>query len=287
MAAYGTVIVAVVVLVTLADTPVERLRDLDTYYANTPYAREMILLYLLGHSAATTVMCVLCVKWARQVNGLLRTGLRLILLGSLLDVVGFQAAKYAALVARWAGGDLDFLSTIVAPPMASLGALSCSAGYVLPQLVPAAVAHWRSLGDYRALGPLWAQVRFASTAPKPYASFWQLPQERLHWREVSIHDALLALAPSFDDRVREAAYGTALRGGAGPREASRGAEAAMLADAARRAAARQEPPGLPSSYRLRATRTSGTDALVELARALTHSPVVAAVRDGTVRTSHG
>jgi hypothetical protein len=287
MAAYGTVIVAVVVLFTLADTPVERLRDLDTYYANTPYAREMILLYLLGHSAATTVMCVLCVKWARKVTGLLRTGLRLILLGSLLDVVGFQAAKYAALVARWAGGDLDFLSTIVAPPMASLGALSCSAGYVLPQLVPAAVAHWRSLGDYRALGPLWAQVRFASTAPKPYASFWQLPQERLHWREVSIHDALLALAPYFDDRVREAAYGTALRGGAGPREASTVAEAAMLADAARRAAARQEPPGLPSSYRLRATRTSGTDALVELARALTHSPVVAAVRDGTVRTSHG
>ncbi len=37
---YAGVIVALWVLFALADVPVERLRDLDTYYANTPFMRE-------------------------------------------------------------------------------------------------------------------------------------------------------------------------------------------------------------------------------------------------------
>ncbi len=122
MAAYGALIIAIVVLFALADPSTERLTDLDTYYANTPYMREMIVLYLLGHSAATLAMCTVCVSWAREVTGLLRTGLQLILVGTLLDVVGFQLVKYTAVVARWSGHDLDFLSTGVAPPMASLAA---------------------------------------------------------------------------------------------------------------------------------------------------------------------
>jgi hypothetical protein len=249
--------------------------------------REMILLYLLGHSAATLVMCAVCLKWGREVTGLLRTGLRLILVGALLDVVGFQLAKYTAVVARWSGHDLDFLSTDVAPPMASLAALTCSAGYVLPRVLPSAVAHWHGLRDYRRLGPLWLLVRFVSTAPKPPASWWQLPQERLQWREVSIHDALLALAPYFDDRVRERARDAALRAGRSAHEARLAAEAAMLADAALRAAAREEPLDSPSTYRLHATEVSGTGELVALARALASAPAGTAVREGTVKTSHG
>ncbi|MDN0194425.1 MAB_1171c family putative transporter [Streptomyces sp. S.PNR 29] len=287
IAAYGLLIVAIVVLFVRADAHTERLTDLDTYYANTPYMREMILLYLLGHSAATLVMCAVCLKWAREVTGLLRTGLRLILLGAALDVVGFQFAKYTAVMARWAGHDLDFLSTSVAPPMASLGALICSAGFVLPRLLPTAVAHWRGLRDYRRLGPLWLLVRFASTAPKPPAAWWQLPQARLQWREVSIHDALLALAPYFDDKVRERARDAALRAGRSAHEARLAAEAVMLADAARRAAAREEPADGPSTYRLHATEVCGTSGLVELAQALALSPAATAVREGTVKASHG
>ncbi|MET8243103.1 MAB_1171c family putative transporter [Streptomyces sp. NPDC005202] len=287
VAAYGPLIVAVVVLFALADARTERLTDLDTYYANTPYLREMILLYLIGHSAATLMMCALCVKWSREVTGLLRTGLRLILAGLLLDVVGFQLTKYTAVVARWSGHDLDLLSTTVAPPMASLGALLCSAGFVLPRLLPAAVAHGHSLRDYRRLRPLWARVRFASTAPKPPSSWWQLPQARLHWREVSIHDALLALAPYFDDRVRERALDAALRAGRTAHEARIAAEAVMLADAARRAAAGEEPLRTPSGHRLHATEVSGTSGLVQLAQALARSPAVTTLSEGTVRTSHG
>ncbi|MFF9812359.1 MAB_1171c family putative transporter [Streptomyces sp. NPDC014006] len=285
VAAYGAVIVAIVVLFALADARTERLTDLDTYYATTPGLREMILLYLLGHSAAMLAMCAVCVKWGREVTGLLRAGLRLILTGALLDLLGFQAAKYAAVVARWSGHDLDFLSTTVAPPMASLGALICSAGFVLPRLLPAVVAQWRGYGENRTLRPLWTAVRFASTAPKPQARWWWLPQERLRWREVSIHDALLALAPYFDERVRLRALDEALRAGRSAHRARIDAEAAMLAAATRRAAAQEPPLDAPSPYRLHATEVPGTSGLVELARALSRSPLDTGWRAGTVRAA--
>ncbi|MGY4976273.1 MAB_1171c family putative transporter [Streptomyces sp. 900105755] len=287
MAAYGALIVAIVVLFTLAGPKTERLTDLDTYYANTPYMREMIVLYLLGHSAATLVMCAVCVTWSREVTGLLRTGLRLILTGILLDVVGFQLAKYTALVARWSGHDLDFLSTSVAPPMASLGALTCSLGFVLPRLLPVALACRRDLDDLRGLGPLWSEVRFASLAPKPPMAVWQPPRVRLHWREVSIHDGLLALAPYFDDGVRERARDAALHEGRSAHEARVAAEAAMVSDAARRAAAHEEPRTTPSTYRLHATEVAGPGGLVELAQALTRSRLTATVPEGTVRATPG
>ncbi|MEU9349719.1 MAB_1171c family putative transporter [Streptomyces griseoloalbus] len=285
MAAYGLLVVAIVVLFSLAEADTERLTDLDTYYANTPFMREMILLYLIGHSAAMLVMCAVCVKWGREVGGLLRAGLRLILLGALLDVVGFQLAKYTAIVARWTGHDLDFLSTTLAPPMASLAALLCSAGFVLPRLLPSALAQWRGLGDYRRLAPLWSLVRSVSTAPKPPTGWWQLPQARLQWREVSIHDALLALAPYFDHRVRERVRDAALRAGHSPHQARLAAEAAMLADAARRAAAREEPPETTGTYRLHATEVSGTGGLVELAQALHRPPAAPAAPGGAVPPS--
>ncbi|MER6219089.1 MAB_1171c family putative transporter [Streptomyces sp900105755] len=287
MAAYGALIVAIVVLFTLAGPKTERLTDLDTYYANTPYMREMIVLYLLGHSAATLVMCAVCVTWSREVTGLLRTGLRLILTGILLDVVGFQLAKYTALVARWSGHDLDFLSTSVAPPMASLGALTCSLGFVLPRLLPVALACRRDLDDLRGLGPLWSEVRFASLAPKPPMAVWQPPRVRLHWREVSIHDGLLALAPYFDDGVRERARDAALHEGRSAHEARVAAEAAMVSDAARRAAAHEAPRTTPSTYRLHATEVAGPGGLVELAQALTRSRLTATVPEGTVRATPG
>ncbi|MEU6353809.1 MAB_1171c family putative transporter [Streptomyces sp. NPDC047072] len=283
VAVYAPLVVAVVVLFALADARTERLTDLDTYYADTPYMREMIVLYLLGHTAAITTLSWMCLKWGREVTGLLRTGLRLIVAGAMLDLVGFQLTKYTAVVARWTGHDLDFLSTGVAPPMASLAALICSAGFVLPRLLPAAVGHWRGLRDYRSLAPLWSRVGFVSTAPKPPASWWQLPQERLHWREVAIHDALLALAPYFDDRVRERALAAARGEGRSPHEARIVSEAAMLTAAARRAAAREQPVETPSTHRLHATEISGAAGLVELARVLGRTPAVDTVREGTVR----
>ncbi|MET8824855.1 MAB_1171c family putative transporter [Streptomyces sp. NPDC004610] len=285
--AYGALIVAIVVLFVLAETGTERLADLDTYYATTPFMREVIVLYLAGHTVATVVMAVLCWKWQREVTGLLRTGLRLIVASSVLDLLGFQLTKYTAVAARWAGADLDFLSTAVAPPMAALAALISSAGYTLPRLLPPLRAHWRCLGDHRRLRPLWSRVGFVSTAPKPPSGWWQSPRQRLHWREVAIHDALLALAPYFDDLVRERARDSATGTGRTPHGARMAAEAAMVTDAARRAAAREQPLDPPSTYRLYATEVSDSSGLVELAHAMRYSPVSALAREGTVRTSHG
>ncbi|MFE4666658.1 MAB_1171c family putative transporter [Streptomyces sp. NPDC056716] len=285
--AYGALIVVIVVLFVHADADVERLADLDTYYATTPFMREMTVLYLVGHSVSTVVMCALCLKWLREVTGLLRAGLLLIMAGSAVDLVGFQLAKYTAVAARWAGGDLDFLSTSVAPPMASLAALLCSAGFTLPRLLPPARAHWRCLGDHRRLRPLWTRVRSVSVAPLPPGGWWQSPRQRLHWREVAIHDALLALAPYFDDSVRERVRDTAVRAGRPAHEARMTAEAAMLTDAARRAAAGEQPLEPPSTYRLYATEVCDSSGLVELAHAVRQSPVSDTACEGTVRTSHG
>ncbi|MFJ2903252.1 MAB_1171c family putative transporter [Streptomyces sp. NPDC087212] len=288
VAAYGLLIVVLITLFLCGDARTERLRDLDTYYARTPYLREMIVLYLLGHTAATALLCAQCLKWGREVSGLLATGLRLILAGIALDVVGFQLTKYTAVVARWTGHDLDVLSTEVAPPLASLAGLVFATGFVLPRLLPLAVVHWRSVGDYRRLGPLWCRVRFASTAPEPPVSWLQTPLERLRWREVSIHDALLALAPYFDDTVRSHAQAAALAAGHGPHRARVAAEAAMLADATRRAAAHEVPPGpAPVPYRLHATEVTGPGGLVELARELAAAPGPDTSGEGTVSASSG
>ncbi|MFE2536877.1 MAB_1171c family putative transporter [Streptomyces sp. NPDC059371] len=287
IAVYGALIIAIIVLFSLADAHTERLQDLDTYYANTPYMREMIVLYLLGHGICTVVMGVVCLRWMRQVTGPLRTGLRLIIVGLLLDLVGFEIAKITAVVARWMGHDLDFLSTTLAPPVVSLGALACSIGFVLPRLLPPTITHWRSLGEYRSLTPLWLEVGHAATTPKPSPSRWELPHARLQWREVSIHDALLALAPRFRNDVHQVALTRALSEGHPPCEARVIAEAAMLAEAARHADAPEDeaPLAEPGGCRLRTVDANGgTRGLLDLAQAL-QSPVVAAARLGSVPAS--
>lgn len=62
-AGYAVVIVALVVLFALGDAPVERLRDFDTYYARTPYLRELIVLYLTAMTVAGLAMTALCWRW--------------------------------------------------------------------------------------------------------------------------------------------------------------------------------------------------------------------------------
>ncbi|GLX48476.1 hypothetical protein Shyhy01_14260 [Streptomyces hygroscopicus subsp. hygroscopicus] len=284
---YSLVIVAVITLFALAHAPVERLRDLDTYYANTPYMREMIVLYLVGHGACALITIYVGLRWSREVTGILRVGLRLIMAGLAVDVLGFEGAKLTAVAARWTGHDLDRLSTGLAPRAAALGALLCAAGFVLPRLLPATLAQWHSIWDYRALGPLWAELRNVPTAPKPAPPRWQLPRGRLYYRELRILDALLALQSRCDGRVRETAYRQARGQGSPPGEAHFIAAAAMVADAAHQAgrprpAERPEPEG---GSRLHTALFSDTRELVRLARALADSPVVRAAREGAAGTA--
>jgi len=261
IAVYGALIVAINLLFVLAHADTERLRDLDTYYANTPYMREMIVLYLMGHLASTIVLSVVCLKWARdEVTGLLRIGLRLILSGLLLDVIGFELTKVTAVIARWCGYNLDFLSTTVAPPAASVGALIYSAGFVLPRLA-SAVSERQCLTSYRALLPLWATLKDITSTPRSVQR-WQLPSSRLYLLEAQIHDALLDLTAHFDRSVGEAAYRAALETGKSPEEARIASEKALVIDgilrASGQAAGAADPP---DEFRL-------TVDLVELAQSV-------------------
>ncbi|MEY7980841.1 hypothetical protein AB8O53_31570, partial [Streptomyces pilosus] len=77
----------------------------------------------------------------------------------------------------------------------------------------------------------------------------------------------------------------ALRAGRSPHGARLTAEAAMVADAARRAAAGEEPPESAGTYRLHATEVLGTGGLVELAQALHRSSAPDSTPDGAVPSS--
>ncbi|MFE2147686.1 hypothetical protein ACFXA3_39180, partial [Streptomyces sp. NPDC059456] len=112
MLGYAGVVVVLVALFLLGETPVERLRDFDTYYANTPYIQQMIALYLTAHLVAAVVMVAMCWRWSLQVHGWLRIGLMIIVSGYVFNL-SYDATKISAVVARWAGHDLDDLSTYI------------------------------------------------------------------------------------------------------------------------------------------------------------------------------
>ncbi|UQX03874.1 MAB_1171c family putative transporter [Streptomyces sp. RerS4] len=278
---FGAVSVAIVVLFAVGDAPVERLRDLDTYYANTPWLREMIVCYLVAHMAGSTALTLLSLKWLLRLDhGMrpLRSGLALLMLGGVLDL-GYVVAKWAAIGARWAGHDWDDLSTYVAPPLASAAALLMGAGFVVP--MAGGSATWRDFAQYRRLRPLWKALRaFASLSVTTVPLTWWSPIGiRLIHRESVIDDGLLALAGWFDPEVRSAAYAAARRQGLAEAAASVVADAAMLAAACRLRAAGHGPPTPPvtgdgSPYGL------AGHPLTALARAFHRSPVVAAALRG-------
>ncbi|MET9610594.1 MAB_1171c family putative transporter [Streptomyces sp. NPDC006512] len=285
--AFGAVSALIVTLFVIGDAPVERLRDLDTYYANTPWLREMIVLYLVSHTVGSTALSVLCLKWTLRVDPALRSlrsGLALLMLGGLMDL-GYLAAKWAAVGARWAGHDWDVLSTYVAPPLASAAALLVGSGFLVPMLGGSAL--WRDYSQYRRLRPLWKALRgFAARSVTTVPLTWWSPIGiRLIHRESVIDDGLLALAGWFDPGVRSLAYGAARAQGLDERAAAVVADAAMLAAACRHRAAAERagtegPPAVsgPDGPDGPAPHGLGGQPLAPLARAFRTSPVVAAAR---------
>ncbi|WP_053725651.1 MAB_1171c family putative transporter [Streptomyces sp. WM6378] len=243
LAAYALVIIALFTLFALGDASEERLRDLDTYYANTPYIREMIVLYLVAHSIASLVTTVLCWKWSVRVHGWLRTGLVLIVSGYLLNLV-FDVLKFGAVGARWSGHDWDWLSTNAAPPVASVSALLVAAGFLVPLIGPRLSHTRQSWSAYRKLGPLWRALHAEPTAAAGSVrmAWWSPAELRLTYREAGILDGVLSLAPYFDLAVHTAAKSAAVCAGADPRRAKAVADAAMIAAAL--TARADDPEGL-------------------------------------------
>lgn len=280
ISAYAVVTVLLAVLFVLGEAPVERLRDFDTYYATTPFIREMIVLYLLAHTVGSVVLTVLCWRWLRQVDGSLRTGLALIVLGGLLDV-GYLTTKFAAVFARWSGRDWDYLSTYLAPPLASAAALMVGAGFIFPLMGQRASSTWRTYRQYRLLRPLWLELQGStqSWAATMKIAWWAPVELRKSHREAAIHDGLLNIAPYFSNSVRSEAFDAAISQGIDRERAAMVAEAAMIASACRAHAAahRSKAPPAKQHDALRLEYTGESDSLVSLSRTL-GSPIIAAAR---------
>lgn len=290
---YGAVIVALLVLFLLGDAPVERLRDFDTYYADEPFIREMIVLYLGALAVAGVAMNVMCGRWALQVQGRLRAGL-LIIVGGHLFNLAYLTAKFIAVIARWNGANLDYLSSDSAPALASVGAQISAVGFCFPPACRRVGDTWSTWSTYRRLGPLWRELRPVS----PHAgramriSWWSPAELQVTQRESDIHDGMLSLYPYFDAGLRADAYHAALATGCDPAEAQAEADAAMVTAAvgartadpqgrvvnsAEAADASALSPPAAASYASRSTE--GPRDLVRMSLALRRSPVVAAARE--------
>ncbi|MGW6947822.1 MAB_1171c family putative transporter [Streptomyces xanthophaeus] len=277
--AYSIVIVALVALFALGETPVERLRDFDTYYANTPYIGMMITLYLLAHHVAAVVMVVLCWRWSLQVRGWLRVGLVIIVSGYIFNLT-YDATKMTAVVARWLGNDLDGLSTYAAPPLASLGALISAIGFVVPLVCQRLSDNWHTWTTYRRLGTLWHEMQISapSGTPSVQMSWWTAGELRVIQRESDIHDGFLHLGPYFDTRHRDDAYASAVAAGADEETARAVADAAMVAAAVQARSADPEGRVIVASEETVLDTADGPRDLLRISHALRHSPVVASVR---------
>ncbi|UUU21818.1 MAB_1171c family putative transporter [Streptomyces sp. DSM 40750] len=238
---YSAVIVVLWVLFALADVPHERLRDLDTYYATTPFMREEILLYLVAHTVACLITYRLIRNWVRA-DGLdrwLRGGLKALGIGYALNLL-YDASKLTALVARWAGHDLDWLSTHVAPPVVAVAAIFIAVGFILPHGGQYLNDRWRVRESHRRLRPLYLLTRTVDDSRVPFA-LRATPELRLTRRETFIRDALLRLTRHLDEDLRRRAYDAALDLGHEPGRAKALAAAVAIRDAV--AARRRAPDG--------------------------------------------
>ncbi|MFH9062861.1 MAB_1171c family putative transporter [Streptomyces coeruleorubidus] len=242
--AYTAVVVALWVLFWLADVPVERRRDLDTYYANTPFMREEILLYLLAHTVACSVTARLIWNWVRTdgLDAWLRWGLRFLGVGYATNLL-FDVTKLTAVVARMTGRDLDWLSTYVAPSAACLSATMVAIGFIIPHGGQYLHERWRIRLAHWQLRPLYLLLRTVNGGGAPFTPR-ATGELRLIRRETYIRDVLLQLSRHLDEELRERSYDAALGLGFEPGRAKALAAAVTILDAV---AARERAPQTDSA----------------------------------------
>jgi hypothetical protein len=274
--AYAGVVVALWALFWLANVPVERRQDLDTYYANTPFMREEILLYLLAHTVACSVTARLIWNWVRTegLDAWLRWGLRFLGVGYATNLL-FDAAKLTAVIARLTGNDLDWLSTYLAPSAACLSATMVAIGFIIPHGGQYLHERWRIRLAHWRLRPLYLLLRTVNGGGAPFAPR-ATGELRLIRRETYIRDVLLQLSRHLDEELRERSYDAALGLEFEPGRAKALAAAVTILDAV---AARERAPQSDSS-----ASPSGPDTayllqeIQAVSRALRHRDHIEAVR---------
>ncbi|MER7497103.1 MAB_1171c family putative transporter [Streptomyces pharetrae] len=269
---YGALIAALWICFALGDHSVERLRDLDTYYANTPWMREMIVLYLLGHTVAVLITSALLWTWESRVRGtgLLHAGVVLLGIGYAMNLL-YDIAKLTPVIARWNGRtDLDWMSTDLAPPIAGLVGVLIALGFIVPHAGERMSHRFAARREYRALGPLAHALHRVPTASAPVALPRFAPLElRLTRRKTVLRDAVRQLQPYIDPAERDQAAQFHRNQGRTPDEAHALAEATALTAAVERLLANSDQsPDQPS----RPTTESLSGDLVAISRALRRLP---------------
>ncbi|MGW2487488.1 MAB_1171c family putative transporter [Streptomyces sp. NPDC001606] len=207
--AYGAIVAGLWTTFLLGDHHVERLRDLDTYYANTPWMREFGLLYLVAHLVSALVAAGMLWAWFQEVEDTwLRRGVIFLQTAYALGLI-FDAAKLAAIGARWSGRDWDWLSTYVAPPFAIVEAGLVAVGFIAGQAGPLVEERRRLVCTHRRLKPLWQTMLTVAAPAAPATGRVSGAALRLELRRATINDGLLKLAPYLScarrERVRRAA----------------------------------------------------------------------------------
>ncbi|MEU3047376.1 DUF6545 domain-containing protein [Streptomyces sp. NPDC006984] len=263
---YALVITVMIVLFTAAEVPTEKRTTFDTYYASTPFIREMLLLYFVAHATAAFMTTALCWRWSREdgLDGTLRVGLRILTLGYLLHIA-FVISKATAVAARWTGRDWDFLSTHVGPAMATPSAFLVTTGFFVPLLGGTG----RALINRYRLQQL-AKELAGFTAHTPLG--WWPPDTQVTRLSAAISDTLLPLEAHFDPGIRARARAQAIARGEDEARAQAIAEAAMVI-----AASRANARGIRPSPEPRRPDVIRTMAPVALAHAL-NAPEISHLR---------
>ncbi|MFD7609305.1 hypothetical protein [Streptomyces sp. NPDC059828] len=288
---YGLVVACVVGLFALGTTPVERPRDFDTYYANTPFIREMVVLYLLALVVAGIITMKACWRWAVDISSSdgnqdapgkrtsLRAGLLVLVVVSLGGIV-FGVSKLFAVLARWTGNDWDRLNEGVALAVSLIGVM-IGLGFLVPMFGPRfAERIWRPLLALIALRPLWRIVSQPTTGtadPLLLDTRWYAgPEQRLLSQLTSIHDWMLRSHAHYSDDLRAAAHLRAKEDGEPEREAVAIGLAVMLRTAAADRVRKAPPTGDEQSTRavlaLRSAEAEYPDLIVHISRALPRVP---------------
>ncbi|MEU4269027.1 MAB_1171c family putative transporter [Streptomyces sp. NPDC026092] len=300
IASHVVVAILLVGLFALGDAPVERTRAFETYYATTPFIREMMLLCLITSTTTAVLAAATCWNWARDIHwggrewrtvtgASLRLGLSFLGAGFLTNLT-YGVANFVAIVVVWQGRDGTPINR-VGVSFAALGSLLVALGFLIPVVGP-----WLAervigpLRTLRALGPLWRAVRCPAdrrTRVRLTTPWYAGPGRRLTDRMTDIHDRTLELLAYCSQEVRADACARARAGGATEAESVATALATMF-KAAAAARALGEPAdkeeAAAAARALRAAEAEYRDLLVGVSRAMSAVPAVSPAPSASVGT---
>ncbi|MFC0429881.1 MAB_1171c family putative transporter [Kutzneria buriramensis] len=292
---YAGVIVAMAVLFAVSDVHAIRQVDFITYYATEPTVAAFLVAFFVASLIADGALVYQCVKGGRMAAeaGLpwLRRGLRFYATAVWFGVICY-VVLLVVIVLDWLGiRQFDPLST-AAPAFGALGIVPGVIGFILPIWGPRRPVFRRWARKWRgffALRPLHRALRHVNPSAVTVAPGKALdPHHRVRRQLTELNEFRLGLGRYLDEGVREQALSRGRDAGLTGEALNAVVEAAQLKAAVTSARAGVAAP--PRSTPVDETRDGDPEAeynwWVSVARAYSHSPVVAAVvaADGAPNT---